>query len=212
MLHLSIFAGINKSNVCRVIAKIEYILLESSVLKLQGADVLAEAGADLFLYIDATEIRIRRSIEGQLKSFSGKKWTHTHKFQIIMGESTGEIFEVTDTYGKDHDFNLFKQNMANYSREACFVGDAGYEGLTNEFPNSFTPFKNTNNTKISAFQSVCNQHFAQKRIKIEHKIRSIKIFQIFSNTYRSSVKRLKQQFMLIAGIVNLEVSLKNFNT
>jgi hypothetical protein len=124
---------------------------------------------------------------------------------------TRKILEVTDSYGRNHDYSLFKEKMGNYSPEGCFVGDCGYQGLTNIFPNSFTPFKNTDLTKISEFQRICNNHYAKIRISIEHKIRSIKIFQIFSTTYRGSVRRLKQQFMLVSGIVNLELSLKNNN-
>jgi hypothetical protein len=73
LLHLSFMAGVDKSTVCRNIAKIEIILLEAGILKLQGDDVLSKAGAEYVLVVDATEIRIRRALVGQSDSYSGKK-------------------------------------------------------------------------------------------------------------------------------------------
>ena len=118
------------------------------------------------------------------------------------------IFQVVGCNGKVHDYQLFKQHLDRFSTEICFIADSGYQGLTDLFPNSFTPFKRSAKQALSDFQQTCNQHYAKIRIKVEHKIRSIKIFRIFSTTYRGNIRRLQQQFTLIAGIRNAEIRLQ----
>ena len=41
-------------------------------------------------------------------------------------------------------------------------------------------------------------------MKIEHKIREIKIFKIMAETYRNFQKKYNMRFNIIAGIVNLK--------
>ncbi|HCE59304.1 MAG TPA: IS5/IS1182 family transposase, partial [Wolbachia sp.] len=41
------------------------------------------------------------------------------------------------------------------------------------------------------------------RMRVENKIREIKIFKIISNVYRNFQKKYNMRFNIIAGIVNL---------
>jgi hypothetical protein len=115
------------------------------------------------------------------------------------------IVQAVGCKGKVHDYELFKQRLADFSANICLIADAGYQGLTQLFPNSFTPFKRRNNEPLTDFKQQCNQHYAKIRITVEHKIRKIKVFRLFSSTYRGKSTRLERQFKLIAGITNVEL-------
>lgn len=115
------------------------------------------------------------------------------------------ILQAVGCPGKVHDYQLFKRHLDGFSAEICFIADSGYQGLMKLFPHSFTPFKNYVKNPLTNDQRSCNQYYASIRVTVEHKIRSIKIFRLFSTTYRSHTNRLQQQFMLAAGIRNLEL-------
>lgn len=48
-----------------------------------------------------------------------------------------------------------------------------------------------------------NRNLVSFIMKVEHKIREIKIFKIMSYVYRNFQKRYNMRFNIIAGIVNL---------
>ncbi len=205
LLFFAHFWNVHLTTIDRIIKKVERILGDSGQFDLPEKD-LSETQEQTCL-VDTTEVEIQRPTEHQEEVYSGKKKKHTFKFQIIICQLTGMILQVVGCKGKVHDYQLFKDHLGNYSKEICFLADSGYQGLTDLFPNSFTPFKRSANEPLSEFKRICNQHYAKIRIKVEHKIRSIKIFRIFSTTYRGNIRRLQQQFTLIAGIRNVEIRL-----
>ena len=68
----------------------------------------------------------------------------------------------------------------------------GYQGLQSNVVNKKIPLTKDMRNLISF------------RMKVEHKIREIKIFKIMSYVYRNFQKKYNMRFNIIAGIVNLK--------
>jgi len=58
---------------------------------------------------------------------------------------------------------------------------------------------------LTAEQKASNRALSQKRIGVEHAIRSLKIFRILSERYRNRRKRFALRLNLIAAIYNGEL-------
>jgi hypothetical protein len=82
--------------------------------------------------------------------------------------------------------------------------DSGYQGLQKLTDNVVLPFKKRKNQPLTPEQKCHNRTLASFRMKVEHKIRDIKIFRIMAETYRNFGKKHPLRFNIIGGIVNLK--------
>jgi len=73
---------------------------------------------------------------------------------------------------------LFQQYCADFAPDLHFYADSGYEGLVKLFPNAFTPYKKS---QLTDFQKLANRALSSLRVGVEHAIRAIKKFRIFSS-------------------------------
>ena len=152
---------------------------------------------------DVSEIPIQRPRKKQKDKYSGKKKDHTLKFEIGMS-TDGEIIHISKVYnGKVHDFKI-RQSESPFPREAKKIVDLGYLGLQKKAQNVFLPFKGSKKKSLTPEEKIHNRSLAKIRIKIEHKIRQLKIFKIIKERYRNFGKKLHMRINLIAGIVNLK--------
>lgn len=70
--------------------------------------------------------------------------------------------------------------------------------------NVHLPFRGSKKKPLTADQKKHNHDLASFRIRVEHKIRDLKIFKILRETYRNFQKKHNLRFNIIAGIVNLK--------
>ncbi len=66
------------------------------------------------------------------------------------------------------------------------------------------PYKKTKDHQLTKEEKLHNQELSKFRIKIEHKIREIKIFKIIGSIYRNFQEKYNMRFNIVAGIVNLK--------
>ncbi len=194
--------GLDESNICRHIQRLEPML--ASTTKIKKNRTLDQTELETII-IDATEIQTQRPSHHQRQYYSGKKKKHTLKVEI-MTDTKGKILSVSKTVpGRTHDFKLRKQSC-KIPKGATVLVDSGYQGLQKIHPNTILPHKRRRKQPLSPEQKAHNTKLASERIVVEHVFAHMKKFKILGSTYRNSQKKLNLRFNIIAGIHNLKFS------
>jgi hypothetical protein len=158
----------------------------------------------LKLLVDVTEQPIQRPKQSKRrkKTYSGKKKRHTTKVELVLAEA-GKILSLSHTHpGRKHDFRIRKEERPLY-RDAEKYVDLGYQGLQKRTPHVVLPFRRKKHQPLTVEQKAHNRQQASFRMKVEHKIRELKVFKILSETYRNFGKKQHLRFNIMAGIINL---------
>ena len=138
----------------------------------------------------------------QEKYFSGKKSNHTFKSQIIVMPDGRDIVDVVaGKPGPKSDITLFREERSQFDPQQRFKGDKAYVGealIT-------TPIKKTRNRELTTEQKEQNKAFSAKRIFVEHRIRSLKIFRVVQERFRLNPQKYEQVVLTICGIVRLRI-------
>jgi DDE superfamily endonuclease len=159
----------------------------------------------LKLLVDVTEQPIRRPKQAKRrkKTYSGKKKRHTSKVEVVM-TAAGKILLLSHTPhpGRKHDFRIRKEENPLH-RDAEKYVDLGYQGLQKRTSFVILPFRRKKNQPLTVEQKNHNRQQASFRMKVEHKVRELKVFKILSGTYRNFGKKQPLRFNIMAGIINL---------
>jgi len=167
-------------------------------------EIVKEILTEYELTVDSYEQARERPVsdEEQKKYYSGKKSHHTFKSQIIILPDGRDIVDiVTGEPGPKSDITLFRENRTHFEPEQKFKGDLAYTGedLIE------TPVKKPKNKELSAEQKEANKKFSSKRIFVEHRIRSVKIFRVVQDRFRLNSKKYEQVILTICGLVRLRI-------
>ncbi len=205
--HISKDWKIAESTVCRIVKKVENILIQSRKLSLPGKKKLLDSSEDeKLILMDVMESPIERPKKHQKRFYSGKQGEHTLKTQVVLGEQTGKIICLAHEKGRTHDFKLFKKSNVKFHKLLQVIADKGYQGITKLHGNSETPIKKPRGGKLTKEQKQYNRQLNRLRIAIEHINRRLKIFKILSYRYRNRHRRFGLRANLIAGIYNYELA------
>lgn len=197
---LGFLFDVDDSCISRSLRRIARVLAPS--LKIKKRRLVSEQEA-MDIIIDCTEHPIERPKKGQKEYYSGKKKRHTLKTEIKMTEE-GEIIHLSNPHpGKQHDMNVRKQGPPLHPYTRAYV-DSGYQGLHLIHKNTEYPYKKSKNNPLTLEEKQYNQGLSRVRVKVEHKIRELKIFRILKEPYRNHRKEFGIAVNIIAGIVNLK--------
>ena len=105
--------------------------------------------------------------------------------------------------GTYHDFEIRKQGSL-LSENSRAYGDSGYQGLDKLHKATGIPYKKLKNGELTMEEKEYNGGLSRFRVRVENKIRELKIFRIISERYRNKRKRYGLKFNIIAGIVNFK--------
>lgn len=105
-------------------------------------------------------------------------------------------------HGPCHDKALSTQQPLRLDERTHCGADLGYQGLQQCHALTWLPFKATQNRPLDEEQRAYNRTLARVRIKVEHVIRSLKIFRILAERYRNRRRRFALRLNLIAGLYN----------
>lgn len=194
--------GLHNANICRLFKKLEPIVARKLAIK---KDRTLTEEAIIKLLADVTETPIQRPSKKKKnkETYSGKKKRHTLKTEIVMTDN-GKILSTSHTHGgRTHDFKIRKQEKPFPKDPEKYV-DLGYQGLQKISSHVNLPFKRSKKSPLMKEQKDHNRALASFRMKVEHKIRELKIFHILSGVYRNFQKKYHLRFNIIAGIVNLK--------
>lgn len=138
----------------------------------------------------------------QEKYYSGKSSKHTFKSQIIILPDASDIVDViAGEPGPKSDITLFRENRDIFDPQQKFKGDLGYQG--EEL--IATPIKTPRNSQLTREQKKENQEFSAKRIFVEHRIRSVKIFRVVQERFRLNPQKYDQVILTICGLVRFRI-------
>lgn len=192
--------GIDDSRVCRILQKLEPLLVK--IMALPNKKYLSQEEVES-LIIDATEQPIERPKKTQKPYYSGKKKRHTLKTEIRVTRR-GRIVHVSKSRsGSVHDFELHKTEPPIPKQTRAFV-DSGYQGLDKLHTQTELPYKATKTKPLGEEEKEYNQALSRLRVVAEHVLGDIKTFRILADRYRNKRKRYDIKFIIIAGIVNLK--------
>nr|WP_265040255.1 transposase [Wolbachia endosymbiont (group A) of Trypoxylon clavicerum] len=194
--------NVHNANVCRLLKRIEPLLAKKVTIT-KDRSMMPEK--ILKILADVTEQQIQRPEDSKKrkKSYSGKKRTNTMKTEIIIEEG-GRILSVSKSYrGRISDFRIRKQEKY-LPLDSIKHADSGYQGWQKLQSNVIIPYKKYRKKPLTPEQKEHNRRLASFRMRVENKIREIKIFKIMSNVYRNFQKKYNLRFNIIAGIVNLK--------
>nr|WP_265039761.1 transposase [Wolbachia endosymbiont (group A) of Trypoxylon clavicerum] len=194
--------NVHNANVCRLLKRIEPLLAKKVTIT---KDRSMTPEKILKILADVTEQQIQRPEDSKKrkKSYSGKKRTNTMKIEIIIEEG-GRILSVSKSYrGRISDFRIRKQEKY-LPLDSIKHADSGYQGWQKLQSNVIIPYKKYRKKPLTPEQKEHNRRLASFRMRVENKIREIKIFKIMSNVYRNFQKKYNLRFNIIAGIVNLK--------
>jgi DDE superfamily endonuclease/Helix-turn-helix of DDE superfamily endonuclease len=167
-------------------------------------EVVKEILRDYELIVDSYEqVRERPGDnDEQEKYFSGKKSNHTFKSQmIIMPDGRDIVDVVAGEPGPKSDITIFREYRSGFDPQQRFKGDKAYLGenlIT-------TPMKKQKNRELTTEQKEQNKAFSAKRIFVEHRIRSVKIFRVVQERFRLNPQKYEQVILTICGLVRLRI-------
>lgn len=96
---------------------------------------------------------------------------------------------------------MFRENRDIFDPQQKFKGDLGYQG--EEL--IATPIKTPRNSQLTRDQKKENQEFSAKRIFVEHRIRSVKIFRVVQERFRLNPEKYDQVILTICGLVRFRI-------
>ena len=199
---LSYLFNLHNSNICRLLKKMEPLLAQKVSIK---KDRTMTPERILKILADVTEQPIQRPKDRKKRklSYSGKKRLNTMKTEIIIRDD-GQILSVSKSHrGRIHDSKIRKQEKM-LPKENIKYADSGYQGWQKLQSNVVIPYKRYRKKSLTDDQKEHNRKLASFRMRVEHKIREIKVFKIMSHTYRNFQKKYNMRFNIIAGLVNLK--------
>lgn len=188
-------------------------LIEQVKKKESDYEVVKEILTDYELIVDSYEQVRERPGDNreQEKYYSGKESDHTFKSQIIILPDRKDIVDViAGEPGPKSDITLFRENRDAYGyalrayrleSKQKFKGDLAYQGedvIT-------TPIKKPKNRELSTEQKELNKKFSAKRIFVEHRIRSVKIFRVVQERFRLNPKKYQQVILTVCGLVRFRI-------
>ena len=192
--------NLHNSNICRLLRKMEPLLAKKISIK---KDRSLTADKVLKILVDVSEQPTQRPTKRQKQSYSGKKKRHTIKTEIAI-QQDGRILSVSRSHkGRTHDFRIRKREKP-LPKESLKLADSGYQGWQKLQSNVIIPYKKRKNRPLTKEQKEHNRKLASIRMKVEHKIREIKVFKIMSEVYRNFQKKHNLRFNIIAGLVNFK--------
>ncbi len=197
----------SESNVCRIVHKIENILIKSRQFRLPGKKELWQSSSSEELVVmDVMESKIERPKKRQKQFYSGKQREHTLKTQLIIQQKSEKILCLVNGKGRTHDFKLFKNSGVKFGTLMKVIADKGYQGIAKIHQLSETPIKKKKGKKLTLEEKKYNRQLNRLRITVEHINRRLKIFKILSYPYRNRGNRFGLRANLIAGIYNYELA------
>ena len=148
--HISKDWTIAESTVCRLVRKVENILIKSRKFSLPGKKKLLDYSREENLIVmDVMETPIEKPQKHQKGFYSGKQGEHTLKTQVVLEQKSEIIICLGHGKGKVHDFRLFKTSGVKFGELVKVIADKGYQGIAKIHELSETPIKKRKGGKLT---------------------------------------------------------------
>jgi hypothetical protein len=211
--------GLNQSNVCRDIQKIEGLMRQCLPIpqklyrvtrRLKTKEEVEQYFPGFLAFVDVTEQTIPRS-ENKLRRriyYSGKRKKHTVKNLYTVNEDSIIIYKSKHKQiGKKHDYNIYKKDHPKLPKEVVSMFDLGFLGIQKDFPEqkSSLPIKKEKDCELSLQEKDYNKNHSKKRIVIEHAICRLKKFRILADVFRNKLRKYDSISNIVSGLINYRI-------
>ncbi len=196
--------GLDQSNVCRDIQKIERLVrkclpipqkLYNVTRKLKTRGEVEEYFPGFLAFTDCTEQPIPRPKNKKKRRmyYSGKKKKHTVKNLYTTNQKGLVIFKTKRRQrGRRHDYRIYKKNHPDLPEDVMSMFDLGFLGVEKDFPKQLSslPIKKEKGCELTVQQKEYNRNHSAKRIVIEHAICRIKKYSIINDIFRNRLRNM----------------------
>ena len=211
--------GLNQSNVCRGIQKIEWLIrcclpipqkLYKVTRRLNTKEEVEKYFPGFMAFTDCSEQPIPRPKDRKRKRkfYSGKKKKHTVK-NLYTANQKGLIIYKTKhkQRGRKHDYRIFKKNHPVLPKNITSMYDLGFLGVKKDFPEQLSslPIKKEKDHELTIEQKEYNRDHSAKRIVIEHAICRIKKYRIVNDVFRNRLRKYDRISDIVSGLVNYRI-------
>lgn len=159
--------------------------------------------------IDGVERPIQRPQDPQRQKdcYSGKKKRHTVKNIVINDKRTKKVKGLGRTQvGKKHDKAAADDEVYRFPQGSQVWKDTGFQGYEPEQTTTHQPKKKPRGGELTALEKAENRAISSVRIRVEHSIGGVKVFQITHAVYRNHRPAFDDLVMETAcGLHNLRI-------
>lgn len=159
---------------------------------------------EMDLIVDSYQQPIYRPLDRQEepKYYSKYKAGHTRKNQVTVTPNGREIVDGVMGYpGPANDLKIWQAQSHKFAPNQRFQGDTADLGE----PRISTPKRKPKLGQLSPEQKEENRDKSQKRIRVEHLIRQVKIFRIASERFRLRARHYVSVISLVYGLVRYRI-------
>lgn len=159
--------------------------------------------------IDGVERPIQRPQDAQRQGdcYSGKKKRHTVKNIVINDKRTKKVKGLGRTQvGKKHDKAAADEEAYRYPQGSKVWKDTGFQGYEPEQTTTYQPKKKPRGGELTPSEKAENRAISSVRIRIEHSLGGVKVYQITHDVYRNHRQDFDDLVMETAcGLHNLRI-------
>ena len=175
--------------------------------KRKDLPALAADTPGLGVLVDSFERPTHRPTTRQKRYYSGKKKRHTLKSQLVVDGGTGKVADVSVSVpGPTADVKLLKRSkvLRKVKRGVAVVGDLAYVGADKLKAGvvCVTPRRKPRGQPRSRADRADNRRVWRRRIRVEHTIRRVRIFQAVTQVNRHRRQKHEDRVRAVAGLVN----------
>jgi len=213
--------GLDQSNVCRDIQKIERLIrsclpipqkLYKVTRRLKTKEEVEQYFPGFMAFTDCTEQPIPKP-EDRLRKrlyYSGKKKKHTVKNLYTVNQKGLIIYKTKHRQrGRRHDYRIYKKNHPELPNEVTSMFDLGFLGVEKDYPKqkSSLPIKKEKGCyELTTQEKEYNRNHSAKRIVIEHTICRIKKYRIMNDVFRNRLRKYDKVSDIVSGLVNYRIN------
>jgi hypothetical protein len=213
--------GLDQSNVCRDIQKIEGLIRQclpiphklykiTKRLKTKKKEV-EQYFPGFLAFIDTTEQPIPRP-ENRIRRklyYSGKKKKHTVKNLYMINNEEIILYKTKHKQvGRRHDYKIYKKNHPDTPKDVESIVDLGFLGVEKDYPEQISSLpikKKKGNRDLTIEEKEYNRIHSKKRIVIEHTICRLKKYRIMSEVFRNRLRKYNMVSDIVSGLVNYRI-------
>jgi hypothetical protein len=182
----------------------------------RGWEEVLQEFPELAAIVDATDQRIRRPKDppgtppaargnAQRPFYTGKKKAHVLRTQIAITPD-GQITEVSKTVrgGETNDLTLLRESRTWDRIVGRGMTDSGYQGIQHDCPEGkfYRAHRASRGHPLTPEQRAQNRRLSRVRVRIEHTLAQMKIYQVLAGVYRHGRDYYNDVFRVVAALTN----------
>ena len=211
--------GLDQSNVCRDIQKIESLIrqclpipqkLYKVTKRLKTKEEVEQHFPGFLAFTDCTEQPIPRPKNNMKRKlyYSGKKKKHTVKNLYTTNQKGLIVYKTKHKQrGRKHDYGIYKKNHPDLPKDVMSMYDLGFLGVEKDFPEQWSslPIKKGKDHELTVEQKEYNRNHSAKRIVIEYTIARLKKYRIMNDIFRNKLRKYDKASDIVSGLINYRI-------